>query len=89
MLTDEQIERISQATFRRVQDMPDDKVNGGTWDREFARAIEAHVRAESRPVPAGRRECIRLGLAGDCRKGKLCPGCDGMPAAGTKDGGNG
>lgn len=32
-----------------------------------------------RPVPAVRRECIRLGLVGDCRKGKLCPGCDGMP----------
>lgn len=42
-LTDAQIERISQATFRRVQDMPDKEVNGSTWDREFARAIETHV----------------------------------------------
>ena len=37
-------------------------------------------RSRSAGAPEGRRPCINLGLAGDCRKDKLCPGCDGMPA---------
>lgn len=51
-----------------------------------AKLSDAQLSAEWRAVPAGRRECIRLGLVGDCRKGKLCPGCDGVPIDGVKEG---
>lgn len=45
MLTNERIEKISEATFDEVADMPDGEVNGDTWDFCFARAIEAAVHA--------------------------------------------
>ena len=39
-LTDEQIEVVAAATFLAVQDVPDEHVNGKTWDLMFAQAIE-------------------------------------------------
>jgi hypothetical protein len=43
MLTDAQIKAISDATFAKVQAMPDASVNGDTWEREFARGVLAAV----------------------------------------------
>ena len=39
-LTEQEIDKLARATFDVVQEMPDYRVNGDTWDREFARAIE-------------------------------------------------
>lgn len=41
-MTPEQIKAISQAAFHVVRSMPDDEVNGDTWDIVFASAVEAH-----------------------------------------------
>ncbi len=40
-LSDKQIKEISSSTFAQVQAMPDDEVDGDTWDRCFARNILA------------------------------------------------
>lgn len=52
-LTDEQIDIVSAATFLAIQDVPDKHVNGKTWDRMFAKAIElAHkIGAPKQPTP--------------------------------------
>lgn len=40
-LSDERILEIARATFENIQDLPDDEVNGDTWDLLFARAVLA------------------------------------------------
>lgn len=57
-VTDEWIKQIANATFEQVGEMPDDVVDGDTWDRCFARNVLAGARSlRSQQGPqAARRE---------------------------------